>query len=850
MMDETGTRTMREALHPDGGHPSDVVVARVGAFGRHGGTAVMALGCLALLGWALDVAALKSLVPGQIAMVVNTALMMILAGAGLRLLGARRVSRNMQGLGRVCAASVVVIASAMLSQYITGRDLGIDQLIFDQTSELRTSAPGRSAPNTLVCFVLLGLALLLWDVRVRRVWPSHVLALLVFGATLLALFGYATGVTSLYGLGGYSMAVNTATGFVILSLGVFALRPGRGAVELVTSVRAGGILVRRFLPVVFVFPAVLGAVRLAGEEADLYSTNVGVWIMVLGTTGLFAVLTWVLARRIDRIDAARERSGSHFRGVVESVADGILALDCEGRIILANPAASTITGFSSEEMLGERQHTLLHHTRADGTPYPGEECPLMEALAEGAAHYGEEVLWRRDGGGFPAECTLTPTEEDGRTTGAVVLFRDISERKEAERELATARDAALESSRLKSEFLANMSHEIRTPMNGVIGMTELLLDGPLEAEQRSFAETIRSSGGELMRIIEDILDFSKIEAGKLDFERTELEVHGTVSDVCELLGPRAAEKELELSCSVEAETPERVLGDPGRLRQILTNLIGNAVKFTEQGHITVRVGLSGESSRGDPVLRFEVTDTGIGIDPSGLHRLFESFSQADGSTTRAYGGTGLGLTISKQLVELMGGEIGARSEPGLGSTFWFTGRFEAYEPTEEPSPTGAGSGRISSTEMLPTAEEARPVILVAEDNPVNAAVTVGMLRRRGYRTELVPDGREALAAFSRSRFDAVLMDCQMPELDGYAASLEIRLKEGSGARTPIIAATANAMKGDREKCLAAGMDDYLTKPIRIEALDEVLDRWVPQVSSEETRPASKGLHPMAPRGGG
>jgi len=285
---------------------------------------------------------------------------------------------------------------------------------------------------------------------------------------------------------------------------------------------------------------------------------------------------------------------------------------------------------------------------------------------------------------------------------------------------------------------------------------------PREAVGQELSQAL---GGALMRIIEDILDFSKIEAGKLDLERTELEVHGTVSDVCELLGPRAAEKELELSCSVEAETPERVLGDPGRLRQILTNLIGNAVKFTEQGHITVRVGLLGEGSRGDPVLRFEGTDTGIGIDPLVAHRLFESFSQANGSTTRAYGGTGLGLTISKQLVEMMGGEIGVRSEPGLGSTVWFTGRFEAYEPTEELPPTGAGSERISSTEMLPTAEEARPVILVAEDNPVNAAVIVAKLKQRGYRTELVPDGREALAAFSRSRFDAVLMDCQMPELD-------------------------------------------------------------------------------------
>jgi signal transduction histidine kinase/CheY-like chemotaxis protein len=382
-----------------------------------------------------------------------------------------------------------------------------------------------------------------------------------------------------------------------------------------------------------------------------------------------------------------------------------------------------------------------------------------------------------------------------------------------------ARDEAVEASNTKSAFLRNVSHEIRTPMNGVMGMTELLLQTPLNDEQRTYAEQVEQSGEHMLTIINDILDISQIETGRVELEVDEFDLYECVERACVPGGLEAQAKGVTLEIDVDPQAPRRVRGDGARVRQVLMNLVGNAVKFTAEGSVRVRV-----MARAEPTVsgvRFEVVDTGIGIEPAMLERMFEPFVQADGSTTRKYGGNGLGLSIAKELVELMGGLIGAESDPGRGSTFWIE------LPMQRVASVSGHTGRERGV-MLdePRPDPSAAFILVVEDSPVNRLVTARVLERCGFRAHVVNDGREALDALSMQSYDAVLMDCQMPELDGYEATRELRRREGDGRRTPVIAMTAHAMTGDRERCLAAGMDDYIAKPVRSQALVAILARWI------------------------
>jgi PAS domain S-box-containing protein len=576
-------------------------------------------------------------------------------------------------------------------------------------------------------------------------------------------------------------------------------------------------------------------------------------------TGYLGIAQDVTARK--EAEEALRASEERHRLLAENMRDVVWAADLTTKTTYVSPSVELLNGYSPAEwremsieqkftpasaaVLRKRFAEVLTQARTD--PATLSQCVSIEA--EYSCKHGGSV-W--------TELNMTwIIGKDGTPTGVMGVTRDITARKRVAQELQdNARkleqmnhdleqaNAAIQAANTaKSEFLATMSHELRTPLNGVIGMTELLRHTELDEHQRQFVDACHSSGKSLLDLINDILDFSKIEAGKLELEEHDFDVDRLVQEIVEPMTLLADQKGLRFANHLAPQVTRRVCGDSARLRQVLINLIGNAIKFTATGEVAVRVAPA-ESHPGEAAVRFEVSDTGIGIPADRLHRLFQSFCQADSSTTRKYGGTGLGLAICKRLVELMGGRIGVKSTFGQGATFWFEVPLRPVQSEGPRAQHGPGSLDLGSPVPSGTLQGRR--VLLVEDNRVNQLFAREVLRRAGMECRTAENGLEAIQAVEREPFDLVLMDCQMPEMDGFEATRRLRAMEHSGrlaGHLPVIALTASAVKGDREHCLEAGMDTYLSKPFEAAGLLAVVGRLL---AAQKKDPAAETLAQRQP----
>lgn len=947
------------------------VIARVAA------VLVMVAASLVFVGWALNIELLRSVIPGLTAMNPGgTALSFLLAGGSLWCRTRNEWNARIARAAWIMAAFVVALASLRLVLYSIGLEWGPDQWLFRAKLDMY-QPPNRMAPNTALGLLLAGIALLALDVKTRRgLFPAQWLALAVALLSLFTIIGYVCSASVLIGIRTYiPMSLNSAVSFALLAIGLLFARPDRGVMAVVSNSETGGIMARRLLPTSILAPAAFAWLASIGHQAGFFGPSFTISLFVVSTIVLFATLIWWNASSLVCVDAERTRTqrelnrqGAILKSVLKSMGDGVVVADRDGRFLLFNPVAERILGLGAIDAPPTEWTSQYGLFSAEtGNPLKLDEIPLVRAI-HGESTDQQELLIKNPQlpEGVHISVTGRPLKGDEGIEGGVVVFQDTTQRHLAAEAILRARDEANASNLAKSNFLANMSHEIRTPMNAVIGMTELVLDSDLSDMQRTYLKIVKDSAESLLSLINDILDFSKIEAGKLELDHLQFQLRDVLGDTMKSLAVRARGKDLELAFHVAPDVPEFLVGDPHRLRQVVTNLVGNALKFTEHGEVVLDVSLEVLTDE-EAGIHIAVRDTGIGISADKLHLLFSAFSQVDASTTRRYGGTGLGLAITARLVPLMKGRTWVESEPGKGSTFHFTATFERVS-SPPPPPTapeslkdlrvlivddnatnrlilhemligcgmrplcvasakaaldelrraaetvdpfrvvlsdvhmpdtdgfelaseirrdgrfgstvimmlssGSGPGDVARCRELGTATHLiKPIksselvaaiaavmgtvergeaprvshiassqplkILLVEDSVTNQQLALGVLCKWGHSLTIANNGLEAVQAFSSGQYDVILMDVQMPEMDGLQATTRIReielLHDG---HVPIVAMTAHAMKGDREEFMRAGMDDYVTKPIRWpelrRALECVMHRAAGQQGSNES----------------